>query len=45
MRERESLTVMEMDCVPLPVRKSVVKDVPVYVVPLMVVVTDAIVDP
>ena len=45
VRERESLTVMEMDCVPLPVRKSVVKDVPVYVVPLMVVVTDAIVDP
>lgn len=27
--ERESLTVMEMDCVPLPVMKSVVKEVPV----------------
>ena len=29
VRERESFTVIEIDCVPLPVRKSVVKDVPV----------------
>ena len=45
VRARESLTVIEIDCDPLLISSSVVNDVPVYVVPLIVVVTDEIVEP